>query len=79
MASSTRQVTNAVYRDGVLRPLHPLDLEEDEQVRLVVEKLDSTIRPNRETLLAQLREGINRMNFRSNGQYPSRDELHDRD
>ncbi len=74
-----RQVTDAIYRNGVLKPLQPLDLQEEEQVRLVVEKLDSRVRPDRKVLLARLREGIERMNFRSRGRYPSREELHDRD
>ena len=72
-------MTDAVYRNGVLKPLQPLDLEEEEQVRLVVEKLDSKDRPDRRVLLTRLREGIDRMNFRSRGRYPSREELHDRD
>lgn len=79
MDSIARQVTEAVYQNGVLRPLGPLYLEEEEKVRIIVEKEDSRPVPDRAALLARLREGIERMNFRSNGQYPSRDELHERD
>jgi len=74
-----RQLVEAVYRNGVLKPLNPLNLQEEEQVRLIVEKLDSKSRPDRGVLLSRLRDGIDRMNFRSSGGYPSRDELHDRD
>ncbi len=45
----------------------------------MVEKLDSMVPQDREVLLARIHEGIQRMNFRSKGQYPSREELHDRD
>ena len=79
MDSTARQVTEAVYQNGVLRPLGPLYLEEEEKVRVIIEKADSKTAPDRNTLLARLREGIERMNFRSNGLFPSRDELHDRD
>jgi predicted DNA-binding antitoxin AbrB/MazE fold protein len=79
MNSNARQVTEAVYQNGVLRPLGPLHLEEEEKVRVIVEKADSRTASDRTTLLARLREGIEGMNFRSNGRYPSRDELHDGD
>jgi predicted DNA-binding antitoxin AbrB/MazE fold protein len=79
MSHAMRQVTEAIYTNGVLKPLHPLELRESERVRLMVEKLDAPPIQDREALLAKLRQGIERMNFRSNGRYPSRDELHDRD
>ncbi|HAK96635.1 MAG TPA: hypothetical protein DCM87_16990 [Planctomycetes bacterium] len=79
MSPTTSQVTEAIYTKGVLKPLQPLDLRESERVRLMVQKLDESPRQDREALLAKLREGIEKMNFRSNGRYPSRDELHDRD
>ena len=79
MNSNSRQITKAVYSGGVLRPLGPLHLEEEETVRVIVEKTDSAPPANRDMLLARLREGIESMNFRSNGRYPSREELQDRD
>lgn len=78
MDSSARQITEAIYQNGVLRPLGPLHLEEQEKVRVIVEKAEWKTASDRTTLLARLREGIERMNFLSNGRYPSRDELHDR-
>ena len=79
MSHATSQVTEAIYTKGVLKPLQPLDLRESERVRLMVQKLDEPPRQDRKVLLAKLREGIEKMNFRSNGSYPSRDEIHDRD
>jgi predicted DNA-binding antitoxin AbrB/MazE fold protein len=35
------QHVNAIYDNGVLRPLAPLDLREQELVALVIEKLDN--------------------------------------
>jgi len=34
----------AVYEDGVLKPLSPLDLKEHEKVRISVEKRESVVR-----------------------------------
>ncbi len=78
MASAMRQVTEAIYTNGVLQPLQALNLSEKERVRVVVEKLSASNAADRKQLLAQLWAGIERMNFRSRGAYPSRDELHDR-
>ncbi len=79
MSSNNRQVIEAIYRKGILKPLGRLELKEDEKVRIVVETLDWQSPPNREALLVKLREGIDRMNFHSSGPYPSREQLHGRD
>jgi len=34
----------AIYEDGVLRPLSPLKLKEHEKVRITVEEVESTVR-----------------------------------
>jgi predicted DNA-binding antitoxin AbrB/MazE fold protein len=75
MSHVTTQVTEAIYTKGVLKPLQPLDLRESERVRLMVQKLDEPPRQDRKALLAKLREGIEKMNFRSNGRYPSREQI----
>ncbi len=79
MKPGTRQETDAVFRNGVLEPLQTLDLDEDERVRLVVEKPPAGTRSEGSVLLARLREGFERMSFRSTGPYPGRERLHDRD
>ena len=75
---NARQVTEAIYSDGVLKPVGPIELREKERVRLTVERLDSTEPADRDAILARLRAGIEGMNFRSRGPYPAREELHDR-
>jgi len=78
MPNETRQVTTAVYRHGLLEPLGRLDLDEEERVQVVVERLAPPPPADREAKVARLRAGIESMTFRSTGRYPSRDELHDR-
>ncbi|HEV2668496.1 MAG TPA: antitoxin family protein, partial [Blastocatellia bacterium] len=71
-------VTEAVYTNGVLKPIQHLELREDERVRLTVERLNRPTPAQRKAALAELRAGIERMNFRSTEPYPTRDELHER-
>lgn len=71
------QITEAIYTHGVLKPTEALDLREDQRVRVIVEPLDDK-REDRATALARLKAGIASMQFFSNGQLPTRAELHDR-
>jgi predicted DNA-binding antitoxin AbrB/MazE fold protein len=72
------QTTEAVYSDGVLKPVDPLDLREAQRVRLIVQALDEMGASDREAAFRRLLAGIERMNFVSRGALPKRDELHDR-
>lgn len=72
------QVTEAVFKDGVLRPLNGLQLREDERVRLIIERFESPTAQERAAAFARFRERALRMGFRSTGPYPTRDELHER-
>lgn len=72
------QVTEAIYSDGVLRPLEQLTLREAQRVRLIVEPLDEPDRADRSAALKRLLTGIESMRFFSTGRLPTRDELHDR-
>lgn len=72
------QVTQAVYSDGVLKPETTLVLREQERVRLVVQSLDRPDENDRSRAVEELRADVARMNFRSKGPYPTRDELHER-
>ena len=76
--SNDRQVTEAIYTEGVLKPVDPIQLREKERVRVIVEKIEPDERRDRDALLGRLRRGIESMSFRSRGPYPSREELHDR-
>ncbi len=72
------QVAQAVYSDGVLRPVTPLQLRESQVVRIIVDPVEAVAGEDRAEALARLKAGIEKMNFVSSGRYPSRDELHDR-
>jgi predicted DNA-binding antitoxin AbrB/MazE fold protein len=70
------QITDATYANGVLKPDRPLDLSENQRVRVVVEALDDQ-REDRAAALARLKCGIASMQVFSNGRMPSRDQLHE--
>ena len=70
------QVTEAVYTQGVLKPMSELALREAQRVRLIVQPLDDTQEGQRSLALKRLLAGIEGMEFRSCGRLPTRDELH---
>jgi predicted DNA-binding antitoxin AbrB/MazE fold protein len=74
------KVTEAVYSQGVLKPVEDLGLREDQRVRLIVETVDDKAAADRDrgAALARLKAGIAKMQFFSQGHLPSREELHDR-
>ena len=69
--------TEAVYSEGVLRPVEDLGLTEGQRVHVIVEPLDDGL-VNRPAAIAKLRTAITEMQFRSSGKLPTRDELHER-
>lgn len=71
------QVTDAIYTDGVLKPLGDVSLHESERVRLIIERTEPA-ETDRQAALDRLRAGIEQMHFFLSGPIPSRDELHDR-
>ena len=71
------QVTDAIYKGGVLEPLSKLSLDESERVRLIVERHGSHAQ-NRQPALERLGKGIAQMSFSMSGPLLGRDELHDR-
>jgi predicted DNA-binding antitoxin AbrB/MazE fold protein len=72
------QVTEAVFSQGVLKPVGELQLREQQRVRLIIEPVDAVQEFDRTAALNRLRAGIASMSFSSSGPLPSRDELHDR-
>jgi len=72
------QITEAIYKHGVLKPLGDLELREEQRVRLIVESIEERDRPGRADALQRLRAGIEGMQFVLRDRLPSRDELHDR-
>ena len=72
------QVTEAVFSQGVLKPVGELQLREQQRVRLIIEPVDAGQDFDRTAALNRLRAGIASMSFTSSGPLPARDELHDR-
>ena len=73
----------AIFQNGVFKPLSPPELREGERVDLTVERVAQGDIAEIEAVargaaLSRLRAGIASMNFCSSGPLPSRDELHDR-
>jgi predicted DNA-binding antitoxin AbrB/MazE fold protein len=71
-------VTEAVFSQGVLRPVDELGLRGQQRVRLIIEPVDAGQDVDRTAALMRLRAGIASMSFSSSGPLPARDELHDR-
>jgi len=72
------QITEAVFSQGVLKPVDELQLREEQRVRLIIEPVDAAQDLDRTAALNRLRAGIASMAFSSSGRLPARDELHDR-
>ena len=75
------QTIEAIYSDGVLKPMEELPLRDNQRVRLSIEAIDETIdevNMDREAAVTRLKAGIASMRFFSEGPLPSREELHDR-
>jgi len=74
------RTTEAIFEKGLLRPVEALNFHEGQRVRITVEEADGET-PNgaeRAAALKRFFENADRMGFRSEGPYPTRDELHER-
>lgn len=76
--SGMTKVIDAIFSNGVRRPIQTLNLPEHQRVRLIVQTIDGLSTADRQAALKQLRSGIAGMDFRLQGSLPTRDELHDR-
>jgi predicted DNA-binding antitoxin AbrB/MazE fold protein len=72
------QVTQAIFSNGVLKPVERLRLRDGQRVRLIVEPVDGGQALDRAAALNRLRAGIASMAFSSSRRLPARDDLHDR-
>jgi len=72
------RTTEAIFTNGVLKPTEPLNLREQERVRITVEQLPEPTEEERARALRRFFEAADRSGFRSTGPYPTRDELHER-
>jgi predicted DNA-binding antitoxin AbrB/MazE fold protein len=71
------QIIDAIFTEGVLKPVEELHLREAQRVRLIIEPLDGPPR-DRDAALKKLLTSLHSMQFFSEGKLPNRDELHDR-
>lgn len=72
------RVTEAIFQDGVLTPVEPLDLPQRQRVRLTIEEVEAQP-ADREAAIQRMVEGFGKLRLRTNGRMPSREELHERD
>ncbi|MCK4660392.1 MAG: antitoxin family protein [Phycisphaerae bacterium] len=72
-------VIEAIYSNGVLRPVDVLELPEQQRVRLTIEPIDAGPDVDREAALQRLMERLEKSTFSYGGPLPTRDELHERD
>jgi predicted DNA-binding antitoxin AbrB/MazE fold protein len=72
------QITEAIFAEGVLRPIEQLYLTENQRVRLIVETVESGPLPNRASAVEQMIKGMRESKLRLEGPPPTRDELHER-
>lgn len=71
------RTTDAIFSNGVLRPLEPLPLREYERVRITVESVEQN-GAARSTGRQRLIRGFDQLRLRTDGNPPSREELHER-
>ena len=72
------RITEAIFANGVLRPTEPLDLREQERVRITVESVESN-GSSRQAAVRRMVEGFDKMHLNTGGRAPSREDLHERD
>ncbi len=72
------QITDAIYSQGVLKPVDPLNLVDNERVRLIVQPIRGLSTEERHAALSRLFAGMDSMDFYLTGALPSREELHER-
>jgi predicted DNA-binding antitoxin AbrB/MazE fold protein len=72
------RIIEAVFTNGVLKPVEALGLREYQRVRLVIQDVGDSLHADRAEALRRLRAGIAGIRFSSSGPLPPRDNLHDR-
>jgi len=73
------RIVEAIYSDGVLRPVETLELAERQRVRLTIEPVDPRSENERTQARRELIERLKRSKLSYGGALPTRDELHERD
>jgi len=50
------QIINAIYEEGVLKPLQPLDIQEHAKVRVIIESEMSESQCSYQSIIAEIRQ-----------------------
>jgi predicted DNA-binding antitoxin AbrB/MazE fold protein len=73
------RVIEAIFSNGVLKPVEALDLPEQQRVRLMIEPINPEMQMDPEVAMKRLLERLEKSTFCYGGPLPTRDELHERD
>lgn len=73
------QTVEAIYTQGVLKPLEALPLQEDQHVRVTIETADAERDNGREAAVHRLIERLGQSSLSYGGPPLAREELHERD
>lgn len=71
------QTTDAIYSDGVFKPVTKPALCDQQRVRLIIQPIDDSP-GDRAAAISRLRRNLEQGEFFCTEPLPSRDELHDR-
>jgi predicted DNA-binding antitoxin AbrB/MazE fold protein len=73
-----RQIVEAIYADGVLKPLAALPFHEKQRLRLTIAAVDEQATSDHGAHLHELIDRLRRSTFSYGGPLPTREELHER-
>lgn len=72
------KVIEAIYENGVLRPVEALELPEHERVKLTLELPHKQHNGERQAAFRRFQESVEQGSFHLRGELPTREELHER-
>lgn len=70
--------TEAIFENGVLKPVEAMNFREGQRVRIIVQEVEESATIDREAARRRFLAGVRKSRFKSTGPYPTRDELHER-
>jgi predicted DNA-binding antitoxin AbrB/MazE fold protein len=71
------RTTEAIFTNGVLKPVESLPLREQERVRITIESVPATNGAH-DAAVRRLAAGFDKMRLRTGGTPPPREDLHER-
>lgn len=72
------KVVEAIYAQGVLKPVETLELAEQQRVRLTLEPIEASTSDERRAAFRRFQMSVEQGSFFLTGKLPTRDELHER-